>query len=295
MILVLLGAIASKFKLLDDRINRGMSEVLIHIVTPCLIISNLQVESSADNIKGILIVFGITSLIYIVSIIISSILFRKSEKYDYRVLRFMSTYANCGYMGFPLVQGILGDKGAFYVVAVIAVFNLFTFTHGVILMKKSDEKFTLKGLISPALIAVLLGMIFLVFRIHLPNILKSPLSMMASLNTPLAMLVAGYNIDKTKLKHIKNIPRIIEVLIYKLIFIPIIVTLIMSVVTLPSLIKLVIIITSACPSATVGVIFSVKYDRDSKFASTIFALSTVLIVVTLPLIILIANLLHITI
>lgn len=284
ILLVCLGGICTRFGMIDKHISKGMSSILVNVVTPCLIIHNLQVKNSRENVNGILTVFVLVLVIYFLSAVLVKFIFREKEGYDHKLAGFLAMYGNCGYVGVPLVSGILGEKGAFYVVAVIAAFNLFAFTHGTFLMKSDNEKITPKGLISPALCAVVIGIIFLLTGFKLPGIIGRPMQMMAQLNTPVAMLVSGFTIATTDFKHIVNIKEIIKIAAVKLLLIPAAVSFVLSLVNIDPVIRLVVIITSGCSCATLGVILAVKNDKDSKFAAVSFAFTTLLLVITLPLI-----------
>ena len=101
------------------------------------------------------------------------------------------SYSNSGFIGIPLISGVLGDKGVFYMTAYITVFNLLLWTHGIILMGDNDGlKGAWKNFLSPAILSIVIGIILFLFQLRLPQFIENPLEMIASMNTPLGMIVA---------------------------------------------------------------------------------------------------------
>lgn len=95
------------------------------------------------------------------------------------------SYSNSGFIGIPLISGVLGDKGVFYMTAYITVFNLLLWTHGIILMGDNDGlKGAWKNFLSPAILSIVIGIILFLFQLRLPQFIENPLEMIASMNTP---------------------------------------------------------------------------------------------------------------
>ncbi len=89
------------------------------------------------------------------------------------------SYANMGFMGIPLAYGLFGSEGVLYVTAAVMAFSVFIWTHGVIMMsgvKKVNFKDVIMRLISPAIIAIFLGLIFFAFQIKLPSVIDQSLN-----------------------------------------------------------------------------------------------------------------------
>lgn len=109
-------------------------------------------------------------------------------------------YSNCGFIGIPLVQSILGNEGVLYLTAYMTVFNFFSWTHGIMIMTGTFSlKELKKGLLSPMIFASILGVMFFFGRIHIPYLLLDSMNYVAGMNTPLAMLIAGISVAQTDL------------------------------------------------------------------------------------------------
>lgn len=135
--IMLLAFICYKIKLVDQNGNRSLSNLLLMVVNPLLIITVYQgTEYDLDMVRGLLLAFAAAFLTHILGIVVSTALIRPSSGTDYSIERFNSMYSNCGFIGIPLINSVFGGNGVFYITAYMVAFNLFSWTHGVILMEK---------------------------------------------------------------------------------------------------------------------------------------------------------------
>ena len=308
-IIILIGIICYKTKLIDDATNSKLSNILLMLINPVLIFVSYQREFSFDLLEGLLISFVLAIITHIVAIAISYILIRKKRKStiivdgvrikkyvdneDVEVERLSSSYANMGFMGIPLVYGIFGGEGVFYVTASVTVFNIFIWTHGVIMMSGSKNltfKELVKKLTSPTIIAIILGLIFFALQIRVPDVAYQSLNYIGNINTPFAMLIAGVTIGKTNIIRLftKNLRMYYSVFL-KLLLIPFVIVLLYIWLPIDETVKLIAIILAATPTSTIGTLFTIRYKKNSVLAARIFTVTTLLCVVTIPIIIRIAE------
>lgn len=310
-ILIFIGVICYKTKLIDDDLIGKLSGILITLIQPILIFTSFQREFRMDLLEGLLISLILAFITHIVAIGLSYILIRRknrrieyvdgvrrvtyAENEDADVERIMTIYANMGFMGIPLVNGIYGSEGVFYVTACVMVFNLFIWTHGIVMIsgtKKMKLKEIFQKVRNPAIISIIIGFIFFMFQIRLPNALNQSINYISNMNTPFAMLIAGATIAKTDIiKMFTRNPRKYYIVFLKLLLIPF--TLMLLYVWLPidETVKMVAIFIATMPSSTTGTILTIKYKRNSILASEILAMTTLLSILTIPFIIMIAELL----
>ena len=218
------------------------------------------------------------------AIIISVILIRnKGEK---SVLeRFAAIYSNCGFMGIPLVRGIYGSEGVLYITTFMAVFNIFVWTHGVYMMEgKVSRKMVLEAVKTPAIVATVLGFALFILRIHIPGLLLTTLEYLDSMNTPLAMIAAGATIAQTNIVKALKKPGLYYVSLIKLIIVPAVVIGMLSFLPVDNVVIGTVILASACPAAATGTLFAIRYKKDSFYAAELFAVTTLLSIITLPVI-----------
>ena len=114
---------------------------------------------------GLLFLLAVIS--YLISIMIGHFLLHEREGYDLSIEKFAVTYDNCGFIGVPRGYALFGNIGVIYATVFVAVFHIFCWTCGIMLLDKGG--FQLKKLINPCLIAVIAGMVFFIFQIRLPE------------------------------------------------------------------------------------------------------------------------------
>mgnify|MGYP000951932560 FL=1 len=288
-IIILIGAASYKLKLIDKEGNRRLSDLVLLLVNPIVIFVSYQREYDASLLKGLMISLLLATVTHFAGIGIS-MLFLPGKKKDYALERFAMIYSNCGFIGIPLVNGIFGSEGVFYLTAYMTMFNLFVWTHGVILMTgKKDLKAIARELLSPSIIATVSGFLFFLLRISIPTVLLEPLNYLAGMNTPLAMLVAGATIAQTDIVKLLKKVRVYYVSFLKLLFMPIVMLLIFSLFEIPKIVLLTSILAAACPTAVTITLFSIRYEKNSYYSSELFAVTTLLSIVTIPLVMTLAG------
>lgn len=287
---ILLGAgfLLYKLKFLDDDSTRRLSDIVITIINPIIIFNAYQTDFRPELAKNLLIAMILAFSCQTVLVLAAKLVVRGSRA-DFQVERFAAGYSNCAFMGIPLVDAAFGAEGVFYLTSFITAFNVFMWTHGVILMsgEKLSPKQLLKILASPAMISIALGLVFFLTGIRMPEIIQQPLDYLGSMNTPLAMLVSGATIAKAGLlSGIKN-PRIYYLQSFKLLIIPILLAAAivpLELIGASPLVVNTVLIAAAAPTASSTIMFSYKFGKNEKYASNHFAISTVISIVTIPVV-----------
>lgn len=286
-LIILTGVLCYKKNIITREGNRYLSELVLKIVCPVLIFMAYQTEFSPELLNGLLWALLLAALSFGVTILLGGLVFRKNLRTEYAIERCSVIYSNCAFMGFPLIGALFGDVGILYTTAYLTLFNLLVWSHGLMVMTDTvSMKGFFKALRSPTVIAVFLGIICYVTNIRLPEVPKTALNYIASMNTPLAMLVAGVTIAQTKLLRAFKKPRIYLVTAFRLLIFPALVILLTWFWPVGEDVYISIILASACPTATICTLFAISYERNALYASEIFAVTTILSSVTMPLVVL---------
>ncbi|HJC90935.1 MAG TPA: AEC family transporter [Candidatus Mediterraneibacter excrementigallinarum] len=285
--IMLLAFICYKIKLVDQNGNRSLSNLLLMVVNPLLIITVYQgTEYDPDMVRGLLLAFAAAFLTHILGIVVSTALIRPSSGTDYSIERFNSMYSNCGFIGIPLINSVFGGNGVFYITAYMVAFNLFSWTHGVILMeKKCSLKNMKEGVLSPMFLSTIAAVVLFFLGIRIPSVVLDSMNYVADMNTPLAMMVAGFSVAQADLGKMLRNTRIYFVSFIKLILIPLLVIGVLKLMALPDAVAVTVLIGAACPAATTGTMMAIRYRQNYTYSSELFAMTTVLSVVTIPAVI----------
>lgn len=292
-ILLVVGYLLYKKKLLSEEASKQLSNIALSVINPIVIFNAYQKDFNSELAMGLLIAAILAIIAQGTLVLVAKLVVRKGGE-NFQIERFAVSYSNCAFMGIPLVEATFGSEGVFYLTAFITVFNLFMWTQGVVMMSgesgkspKERAKSLLKILVSPSILAIILGLICFFTGLKMPRIIAQPLEYLGSMNTPLAMLVSGATIAKAGiLKGFKS-PRIYFLQLFKLIVVPLLLSLLFipaRICGVSPMIISVVLIAAAAPTASATIMFSYKYDRDAEYASGHFALSTIASVITMPLI-----------
>ena len=285
-LLIVLGFIIKKCKLITKEGSKQLSDILLILVTPCVVIKAYQVDFEFELASGLLTAFIAATVINAVSILVSKLIFGRSRTPRGQIDQYCAAYSNCGFMAIPLLEAVLGAEGVFYGSAYLAVFNILNWTHGIYIYTQDRKSLSHKKiLINPGVIGVVIGLALFFARIRLPGVLYTAVDYMAGLNTPLAMLLLGVFLADVNFSTALKNGRLYLVSFVRLVLVPVIGILLLKLPFVGAAVAVAVLIPAACPSATAAALFAAKYDLDAGYASEIVALNTLMSIVTIPLIV----------
>ena len=304
-IIIGLGFVCQRIKLLTEEANKGMADIVMYIVTPCVIINAFSATLySKAELLGILRNIGIVAVIaavaHIVMIVAVCVIFRFKDEDRQRVMRFAAVFSNAGFIALPLAQALIdtptSHEGALYAAIFLAVFNIALWTWGFVDMSGDKKSMNWKKIVfNPGLIGVAVGLfiftspLYLTFGdtagIKLPGIIADALSSMSALNLPLPMLMVGYYLGKADiLAALKDVWSYLCMAMRLLVF-PLIMMGTLYALGIRGNVLIVSVIGAAAPVGATTTIFSAKFARDTELSVRLVALSTVFSMITMPLII----------
>lgn len=289
-ILILIGFFITKMGKLTEKGSSDFTFILLNVVTPCVIINSfITLDAGSLSLNDFLMCACLAFLTIGSGLISTLFLFKKQGVSQQKVLKFAISFSNCGFMGIPLAEAVIGARGVVYASLFLSVFNFMLWTFGYKIMT-GQKKFTLKKiLLNQGLISITIGIIIYVTNVSIPTLLSSPISYMADLNTPVAMLVLGHFLAKISFKEIIFDIRSYQVSLIRLIILPIIVLLILVILRPEYDLFMCVMIQNSTPAATATALFASQMNADAKLASKVVATSTVLSLFTIPIFVVLAQ------
>lgn len=294
-ILMAIGFLCRKNGMIHEETGKDLTAILVYIVGPCLIINAFERPASASLIKDFGLTFLAGSLNYLFPIAFSSLLLRlprlKNDP-DKQLIAFGAVYNNCGFIGIPLIQALLGSKGTFFAVPILVLNNIFVWSHGIGTFKKrqplADTLRTI--LLNPNIIATAIGFILFITGASLkfPAVIDRSVNYVASLNTPLSMIVIGSNLGTISGDFYKD-GKAWLICFLRNFLMPACMSVILLLVPLSMTAYLAVVIMAAAPVAGFIVMLSLLANRPVAFPMRCLCLSTLMSVVSVPLIIMLAN------
>lgn len=285
-ILIATGFICAKKRIFTDESIKSLTGFILYIVTPCVIISSFHREFNSSMARKLVQCALLALGTHLINILLAHSVIRTKDADKKIVLQYGTVFSNCGYMALPLQNAILGSEGVFLGASFISIFNLLTWTYGLILMSGDRKNFSAKKIIfNPGIIGILIGLIFFISPVKLPPVLLAPVNHLASLNTPLPMIVIGFFLSKiTSAKILKDISFCIAIF-FRLLICPMIALVLLKVLKIDPFVSTVVIISASAPGAANTTMFAAMFNRDTKIAGAFVALSTLFSIITMPFII----------
>lgn len=291
-LIMMLGFFCFKIKIINHETNKKLSDFLLLIVNPLLIFNSYQRDFNKELFHGLMLSFLLAFGSHFIAILVARLFVRGKKKEDISLERFSCIYSNCGFMGIPLINSLYGSEGVFYLTAYMTVFNILIWTHGIILMTgRQNPKAMLKTLVSPTFIAIIVGFVFFLLHIKVPNVLFRSMDYVASMNTPLAMIIAGVTMAQSELKKVLLKWRIYLVVFMKQLLIPGILILLYHRLPINPMIITTAVLAAGCPVAATGMLFALRYHKNHLYASELYSISTMTALFTIPVVMLLAGLL----
>jgi predicted permease len=283
LLLMLIGFIVRKCRILNDELNDGISELLINVAIPFSILVSFNIAFSSKILHNTLIVFGVSVFIHFFAAFIGLILFFRYHWDTRKILLFATIFDNIGFMGLPVLGSLFGKMGVFYGSIYVVTYNLFVWTLGVMIMNGKKELNAIKAFTNPALVAVLAGSILFFFSIKLPLPIFKTLDMVGSITTPLSMIVIGSILAELNLKELFGDFSVYYSTVARLLIVPLGMAFILKFCGIEPYLLKISVIAGAMPAGTMTAILAKKYNGNTLLASRIVFMSTAFSLFTIPL------------
>ena len=289
--IVVVGYVAGKMGYFKDRFDSHLSRLVINITCPALILASSMTGDLPDR-QYILPLLAISAFTYVVLTIVawglSRILTRKID--DRGVVAFALVFGNVGFMGYPVVASIFGNQAVFYA-AVLNVVNTFAvFTIGTMMItggQSSDRKhFNKKVLYSTPMLSAYLSMLIVALGIdNIPGYVSQPLTMIGNITVPAALLIIGSSMSQLPLRALMGNMTVYATTLFRLALLPAGVHFLCLALGFDPYVTSINTVVIAMPVATYGTILCLKYNRDTTLIAEVTFITTLLSMLTIPLVI----------
>ena len=271
---------------MSDPVTKGINTLLLRVAWPCMILMTTQKECTNETVTNFLTILLITLAILSAASIVSFCITKKtSSTAPAAVFTILSILPNAGFVGLPIIKAVYGEMGVFYLSAFLVGFNMVVWTICVFFFTGISLR-SLKEALNPGFIAAILGTALFLLRITLPTPLTSTITQLGSMTTPLSMLLLGARLPQIS-------PRIFRRKLLwssnalKLLVMPLLTYGIMSLLHIDAMLIGITVVSMAMPSPAVAQLFAEKYGDDIELATAGVSVSTLLCIITIPIIMLI--------
>lgn len=281
-----IGYYCSKKSIMDDHTKQKLTDLILKITLPCMIFNSFNKPLTPDVLKETAVVFFVAMVIAVVSFLSGKVLYNHFSHEKKSILQYSTLVNNSGFLGMPMVSSVYGTEGLFYASIFIIPNRIFMWTAGLSLFTQSDFRSKFKNIfLNPCIIVVILGILRQIFLIPIPEFLDTAIGEIGNVTTPLSMFVIGAMMVGV------SIPSLLEGSIFYLSFIrlialPLTALALMRLCHMQELLTGISLILTGMPAGTTSVLLSMKYGVDADFASRCVVTTTLLSMITVPILLL---------
>ena len=290
-VIVVVGYAAGKLGYMGGDFDRKLSSLVINWTCPALILSSSMTGDLPDR-QYILPLLGISVLTYVVLTALawgfSRLLTKRIEHRG--ILSFAMVFGNVGFMGYPVVASIFGHQAVFYA-AVLNVVNTFAvFTIGTMMITGGEgsdrERFNKKVLYSTPMLSAYLSMLIVALGIdYIPGYVSQPLTMIGNITVPAALLIIGSSMSQLPFRALLGTPVVYATTLLRLAVLPLGVHFLCRALGFDPFVTNINTVVIAMPVATYGTILCLKYGRDTTLIAELTFITTLLSMLTIPLLV----------
>lgn len=283
---LLLGFFAVRGRLLRPETNRVLADLVILVTNPCSILSSVFNGERTLTNSQVFLLTGVALGMFLLLILLSRLtpyLLRVPPE-ERGIYRFMTTFGNVSFLGYPVVEAVFGFNGIFMASIFTLFYQLFCFTYGVtqISADPRDAKLSLRMFCKPCVLAAMAAYVCYLLDLRPPAIVGEVFQTVGRMTSPAAMLSIGCGMAGMNLRGIFGQKNIYPLLLLKLVLAPLMVWALLRLVVTDTRILGVSVILAAMPVASNASLLCTQYERDSKPATAGVFLSTLASLVTLP-------------
>lgn len=289
-LILILGFCLGRWKLISTSTNKELTNLLLTVFMPASLFVAFPSEYSQSSLDLFFAGLGAGVLIMLVLIVMSRVIFNRwwfkgGLRYE---SQFALIFNNATFLGYPIVATTFGPSGVIAYCGFIIAFNIALFSYGIWLFEHKVSLKLLKSIITnPNIIAVLLGMVLFLTNLHLPSFITDAVGFVGNATTPLSIICIGFMLSHADFKIIFKKWRLIVTALIQLILGPVVTYVILTALDFPTEVVSVCTLIQALPTATSLGLFATKYGGNNIESSELVTISTILSVVTMPLMILI--------
>lgn len=283
-ILIGIGYFFTKKGIITKSSRQTLTDLVINLILPCNIICSYMIEFNLEILKACAYIFVVSILIQLACQVFSKVFYPFATEEQKKVLSYATLCSNAGFMGNPLVEGIYGPQGLLYASIFLIPQRVVMWSAGVSCFSNTKGKGVLKKVLThPCIVATFIGLFFMLTQLEMPVFAYKTLKSISGCTTTFSIIVIGSILSEFPLSEIKNKLSFYYSFI-RLIVMPLIIGIICIFCKLPPLVTAVATVLVGMPAGTTTAILAEKYKGDSKLAVQLVFLSTLLSLLTIPLI-----------
>ena len=281
---MLCGVIISKIGILREDNRQPVVRLLMDVAMPMMVLSAFNKPTSLDEIKASLLVMLIALLGCVVSGLLGRIIWRGQPENKRKVLMYGSMFSNAGNAGLPILSLVFGETGVFYGSMYLIPPRILQWTVGLGFFVKPKKGSWIKNVaLNPMVVTIYIGVILMATGWQIPGVFGKAISNLGGMTAPLSMILIGATLAKMKPRMLLD-PSVLLVSALRLLLFPMLFAVGLRLCGADEMTMNLCVILLAMPVASNTAAMAERYGGDYVFASACVSVSTLLSVVTVPLV-----------
>ncbi len=292
------GYLFTKTRLIGEECISGFSKVLLFVCQPCLAVYTFgRLTFSVDKLVSLGIFAALTVAIFTIVLGGSYLALRKRQKEPiYRIITIATTFSNSAFFGIPIIEALFpetSDELIIYTTVFALVMNVVGWTVGSAIISRNLRHISVKKIfLNPPMLGTIIALVLFVSGIQLPTSLFDMITTSARMSSPLSMIILGMRLGTMRLASLFSDFRIYLTIAVKQLLMPLVALTLVLLLPVPREVAVTFFVISATPSASIVLNFSEILGEGQKEAANTVLLSTMLTVLTVPLMMLLLPLLQ---
>ena len=282
LIFISIGYFLRKAHIIPKSGSGVFSKMLFYVFSPALTFNTFATKFSIPVFKEnyLVLVYGAVILIIFMLIAkVSSKLFTK-DKYERGIYEYTLTIPNYGFAGYALMQALYGDEMLLQMMIFVIPLTIYAYTEGYRKLM-NFEHVSLIRIINPAIITVIIGSVFGIFSIQLPNVCMEIITKSADCMSPVSMIMIGIVVAEFNLKEVLMEKKAYIVAFIRRVVIPALLCSTLKLLNAPENIVLLALMTYAMPAGANTIVFPKLIDRDCRLGASFAVISSVFLILTM--------------
>lgn len=280
------GIYCRKKGIIDQKTKQKLVDFILKITLPCMIFNSFNKPLTPDVLKKTVFVFIVAFCIALLSYAGGKFLYNRYPPERKSILQYCTLVNNSGFLGMPMVSAVYGAEGLLFASIFIIPNRIMMWTAGLSLFTESDFKTKCRNIFfNPCIITVFLGLARRIFNLPLPEFLDKAIANIGAVTSPLSMMVIGTMLVGISWKSLFE-PSIFYLTAVRLILLPVIALVLMNLLHFDPLLTGVSLILTGMPAGSTSALLAAKYGADEDYASRCIITTTLISLITIPLLML---------
>lgn len=284
--MMLIGAYCMKKGIIDENGKRCLTDLCVNIIIPCNIFKSCLIEFNMGIFRACSLLLLSAVLMQCICLLLNKVVFNRYPQQQKKVLQYSTIVPMSGFLGNPIAEGIYDELGVLYTSIFLIPMRIVMWSVGTtyfIADAAVDKKKVLKNVLThPCLVAIYLGLFFMITQLPLPNVVTNTVRYIGNCNSAMTMFIVGTILTDVKPSELLKRDTF-GFSAFRLVILPTIALGIGLVLGLDNTSLGISVLMTGMPAGATTAIFAARYHSDAPFAARCVVMTTLLSMISLPL------------